>query len=148
MDNVNIDNKRERHWRIVFEENYGGVDDKKTLLYAKMWDLYENEKEQLVKGKYLVEVVGHDKNKLIWEVVDDHVVEYPSDHEDIILRGFGFNIFDEDDTGVVREGSSEFPYLIMLIKLRPGDWISQLKRMNQKVDEDNGKALNKGNVRY
>ena len=32
----------------------------------------------------------------------------------------------------------------MLIKLWPGYWISQLKRMNQKMDEDNGKALNKG----
>ena len=36
----------------------------------------------------------------------------------------------------------------MLIKLWPGDWTSQLKRMNQKVDEENGKVLNKGNVRY
>ena len=26
--------------------------------------------------------------------------------------------------------------------------MTQLKRMIQKVDEDNGKALNKGNVRY
>ena len=31
------------------------------------------------------------------------------------------------------------PYLKMLIKLWPGDWIDQLKRMNQKVDEENGK---------
>ena len=29
MDDVNIDNEREHHWRIVFEENGGGVDDKK-----------------------------------------------------------------------------------------------------------------------
>ena len=36
----------------------------------------------------------------------------------------------------------------MLIKLWPGGWTTQLKRMNQKVDEENGKALNKGNVRY
>ena len=36
----------------------------------------------------------------------------------------------------------------MLIKLWPGDWISQLKRMNLKVDEENGKSLNKGNVQY
>ena len=35
----------------------------------------------------------------------------------------------------------------MLIHLWPGYWISQLKRMNRKLDEDNGKALNKGNVR-
>ena len=49
---------------------------------------------------------------------------------------------------VVREGSSGFPNLPMLIKLCPGDWTSQLKMMNQKVDDDNGKALNKVNVQY
>ena len=54
MDDVNIDDERERHWRNVFEENEGGVDDKKALLHAKRWDLYVNYKEQLVKGKYLV----------------------------------------------------------------------------------------------
>ena len=94
-----------------------------------------------MKVKYSVEVVGHDKKKLLWEVVGDHVVEDPSDHEDIGLRGFDFNIFDEDDEGVVREECSG-PYLKMLIKLWPGgDWIVQLKRMNQKVDEENGKQL-------
>ena len=36
----------------------------------------------------------------------------------------------------------------MLIRLCPGDWKTKLNRMNQRVDEDNGKALNKGNVRY
>ena len=36
----------------------------------------------------------------------------------------------------------------MLIKLWPGDWIDQLKRMNQKVDEENGKQRVKGNVQY
>ena len=86
-----------------------------------------------MKGKYSVEVVGHDKKKVLWEVVDDHVVEEPSDHEDIGLWGSDFNIFDEDEEGVVREGSSE-PYLLMLIKLWPADWISQWKKMNQKLD--------------
>ena len=96
MNDVNIDGEWERHWRNVFEENEGGVDDKKALLHAKRWDLYVNEKENLVKGKYLVDVVGHDKKRVLWEDVDDHVVEEPSDHEDIVLRGFDFNISDED----------------------------------------------------
>ena len=47
----------------------------------------------------------------------------------------------------MREGCSE-PYLKMLIKLWPGDWIDHLKGMNQKIDEENGKHLVKGNVRY
>ena len=78
-----------------------------------------------MKGKYSVEFFGHDKKRVLWGGVDDHVVEEPSDHKDIGLRGFDFNIFDEDEEGVVRE---------RLIKLWPGDWISQLKRMNRKVD--------------
>ena len=97
MDDVNIDNDRERHWRMVFDENEGGVDYAKALLHAKRWYLYVNEKEQLVKGGYSVEVFRHDKKKVLWEVFDDNVLEEPSDHEDIGLRGYDFNIFDEDE---------------------------------------------------
>ena len=86
-----------------------------------------------MKGKYLVEFVGNDKKKVLREVVGDHVVEEPSDHEDIGLRGFDFNISDEDEEGVFMEGCSK-PYLLMSIKLSPGYWISKLKRMNRKVD--------------
>ena len=125
----------------MFEDNDGGVDDAKSLLHAKRWDIYVNEKEQLVKGGYLVEFVVRDKKKVLWEVVNDHVVEEPTDHEEIGLQGFDFNVFDKDEEGVVREGSSEFPYLLMLINLWSGYWMTQLKTMNQKVDDDIGKAL-------
>ena len=121
MGNVNLYAKRESHWRMVFEDNGGGVDDAKALLHAKRWYIYVNEKENLVNGGYLVEVVGHEKKKFLWEVVDDRVVEKTTDHEEIELRGFDFNVFDQVEEGVVREGSSEFPYLIILIKIRPGD---------------------------
>ena len=40
MDDVNIDDKRERNWRNFLKDNEGGVDDKKALLHAKMGDLY------------------------------------------------------------------------------------------------------------
>ena len=42
MDDVNLDDERERHWRMVFEENDGGLDDKKALLYTNRWDVYVN----------------------------------------------------------------------------------------------------------
>ena len=42
MDDVNKDNEREHHWRMVFEENEGGVDNEKALIHAKRWDLYVN----------------------------------------------------------------------------------------------------------
>ena len=50
--------------------------------------------------------------------------------------------------GIGREGSSEFPYLLMLINILPGYWKNQLKRMNQNLDEENGKALVNGNGQY
>ena len=40
MDDVNIDDEKEHHWRMVFEDNCGGVDDAKALLHAERWDLY------------------------------------------------------------------------------------------------------------
>ena len=39
-----FDNERERHWRVVFEDNDGGVDNNKALLHAKRWYVYVNEK--------------------------------------------------------------------------------------------------------
>ena len=95
-----------------------------------------------------MEFLCHYKKKVLWEVVDDHVVEEPTDHEEIGLWGFDFNLFDEYEEGFVREGSSEFSYLLMLIHLWPGNWNTHLKRMNQKVYKDNGKELVKRNVRY
>ena len=77
-----------------------------------------------------MEVVGRDKKKVLWGVVNDHVLEDPTDNEEIGLRGFDFNVFDEDEEGVVREGSSDFPYLLLLIKIFPGNWNNHLKRMN------------------
>ena len=79
-----------------------------------------NEKGKLVNGECLVEVVGHDRKKVIWEVVENNVVEEATDNYEIGLRALNFNIFNEDEKGVGREGSSEFPYLIMLINIWPG----------------------------
>ena len=44
MEYMNLDDERERHRRVVSEENDGGVDGKKALLYANRWDFYVDEK--------------------------------------------------------------------------------------------------------
>ena len=80
-----------------------------------------------------MEVLGHENMKMLWEVVDDHVVEDPTDHEEIGLRVFDFNVFDKYEEGVVREGSSEFPSLLMLIMIRPGYWVTQLIEYESEV---------------
>ena len=78
----------------MFEENDGRVEDAKALLHAKRWYVYVNEKENLVKGGYSVEFVGHDGKKVLWEEVDDHVIEYPTNHDKIGIQGFDFDLFD------------------------------------------------------
>ena len=80
-----LNDERERHWRMVFEEKNGGVDGKNALLHAKRWYVYNSEKEELVKGGYLVEVAEKDGKKVIWEVVNDHVVEEGVEHEELGL---------------------------------------------------------------
>ena len=89
-------------------------------------------------GGYSVEVVGYDRNKVLWEVVEDHVVEEVDDHDEIGL----------EEEGVGREILSEYPYLLMLTKLWPRDCNNQSERMNIKVVYDNGKAAGMVNERY
>ena len=50
IEDLILDDKRERHRRMVFEENGGGVDDEKALLHDKRSDVYINEKKALIKG--------------------------------------------------------------------------------------------------
>ena len=59
---------------MVFKENDVGVDDNNALLCAKRLDVYANYKENIIQGGHLVEVVSYDGKKVLWEVVDDHVV--------------------------------------------------------------------------
>ena len=44
MEDVKLYGERQSQWRIFFEGNGGGVDDKKALIHAKRWDVYVNEK--------------------------------------------------------------------------------------------------------
>ena len=42
IEDVVINNEREHHWRMVFEDNNGGVDGKKALLHAKRRYVYNS----------------------------------------------------------------------------------------------------------
>ena len=103
IKDVGLNDERERHWRMVFEYNNGGVDGTNSLLHAKKWDVYNSDKEALIKGRYIVEVSDKDRKKVIWEVVDEHLVDEGVKHEDIGLQGLDFNLFDEEREGCVGE---------------------------------------------
>ena len=68
-----------------------------------------------------MEAVGYDGKKVLWEALEYHVLEEVNDHEEIGLQGFDFNLFGEDKEGFGREGLSEYPYLLMLMKIWTGD---------------------------
>ena len=118
----------------------GRVEGKNYLNHAKRWDVYNLEKEVLIKDGYSVGVTDKDSKKVILEVVDDHVIEEGVEHEDIGIEGFGFNLFDEDMERCVGDYVKEFPYLIMFIKLWPRYWEEQIYQMNKKMDEENGRG--------
>ena len=52
IEDVVLNDKKEGHWRMVFEDNNRVVDGMKALVHAKKWDVYNSEKEALVKGGY------------------------------------------------------------------------------------------------
>ena len=99
MEAAELENESQRHWRMFFEYNDGGVDDKKVFIHANMWDFYVNKKEALIKGGCLVEVVSSDGKKVLWREVDNHFVQEENDYDEIGLWGFGFNLFNEDEDG-------------------------------------------------
>ena len=43
-----------------------------------------------------MKVAGSDGKKVLWEVVDDHAVEEENDCDEIVIWGFGFNLFEKD----------------------------------------------------
>ena len=65
-EDVILHEKRESRRRRVIEGNDGWLDNQKTILHTKMWDVYMSD--------YYVEVSSSDGNNVILEVVDDHVV--------------------------------------------------------------------------
>ena len=62
MEDGRLNDEREHHWRMVFEDNKGGVDNKKAIIHGTRWDVYMNDKRSLIKGgimwKYQVMMGG------------------------------------------------------------------------------------------
>ena len=48
MEEIILYDKRECHWRVVFEENDGWADDKKAIIHTNTWGVYMNDKNSLL----------------------------------------------------------------------------------------------------
>ena len=85
INDVVLNDDRERHRCMVFEDNNGGVYETKALLHDKKWGVYNSQKEALVKGEYSVKVSDKDRKKVIQDTIDDRVVEEEVDQEELVL---------------------------------------------------------------
>ena len=65
IEDVILENKRQHEWRIFFEENDRGVDGDKSLVHAKRWYAYMNDKRSIIKSGYYVNVSGSDGKKFV-----------------------------------------------------------------------------------
>ena len=43
-EDVTLNNEMDNHWRMVYEDTKGRVDDQKALVHAQRWDIYLGEK--------------------------------------------------------------------------------------------------------
>ena len=57
------------------------------MIHAEIWDVYVRDKLPLIKCGYYVKVSYYDGNNIVWEVVEDCVVNNKKDNIDIELWG-------------------------------------------------------------
>ena len=67
--------------------------------------------------------------------MDDNVIQKKKEYKAMGLRGFGYNLFEEEEGGSVRKGTDGYPYLKHLIEFWTGDWEKQFLKMNEMVCE-------------
>ena len=74
----------------------------------------------------------------------DHIIHEKEDYKEIGLRGFKYKWFEEEEGGVKRERLDRYPYLKNIIKLLPGDWVTQMKKTKEAVYMKNRFTSNGG----
>ena len=67
----------------------------------------------------------------------DDIAEAKEEYKAIGLCGFGCKLFEEEEGEGVQEGLDGYPYFTHLIQLCPGDWVEQVRKMNEAVGEKN-----------
>ena len=116
-----MEDSRQEHWRDV--PHYG---EEKSKINALRWDVYTKYNEELIK-KYFSVFVPHPKGGgIIWTCVKDNNIEENQDYEAIGLRGFGYTLFEVEESGGITEGFYGYPYFKHIIHLQSGDLLKQI----------------------
>ena len=82
-------------------------------------------------------MVRHTKGgNIIWNFGGDHIIKEKEYHKEIVLRGFDYNFFEEEEFGGVIKVIYEYAYLKHLIELCPGYQENNLGEINESVYEN------------
>ena len=128
MEDIRFDEIREDHWREIAEEK----NDKKKI-HSLRWNIYVEEKEDLITRDFLVSVPHPEGGTIFWTGLKDHIIDENEDYKEIGLRGFDYRLFEEGEGRGKLEVLYGYPYLKHLIKLWPGDWVRQTEKINEAV---------------
>ena len=69
-DDIKIMDSRDENWRDADED-----DDERGKINAMRWDVYMKEKEELIKGEFLVSVPYPKGGSIVWTCVKDNVIK-------------------------------------------------------------------------
>ena len=67
----------------------------------------------------------------------DHIIDEQEQYKAIVLWGFDYKLFEENEGGDNREVLDGYPYLNHLIQLWSGDWVNHMSKMNEAVGTKN-----------
>ena len=78
---------------------------------------------------------GSDGKRVLWEVVDYHVVEQPKKNDEIGLWGFYFNLFGKDKGGGEGERTIELVSLFINVNEAIVCWlVESVRNINMSMD--------------
>ena len=63
----------------------------------------------------------------------DNNIEENQDYEAIGLRGFGYTLFEVEESGGITEGFYGYPYFKHIIQLWPGGWVKKMKKRIERL---------------
>ena len=70
---------------------------------------------------------------IVWNFVNDLIIDENEKYKSIGLRGFDYKLFEEEEGWGARDGLYGYPYLKHLIQLWQGDWVKQMAKNNEAI---------------
>ena len=88
-EDIRIDEIWNEHWRDVAEES-----ENNKKVQTLRWEIYVKYKEDSIRRDFLVYVPHPKGGNIIWNCVNNHIINEKEQYKDIRLRGFDYKLFE------------------------------------------------------